>query len=113
MKCSECGSRLLLPLAGQVIYNHLAGEHVVGVYPLLADDTCHFLATDFDEAEWRDDAKAFAVSCHELDVPVAIEISGPVLARMPGSSSRPPYLPAMRTASVPPSSALPAPELDN
>ena len=75
VKCSECGNRLLLPLADQVIYDHLAGEHVVGVYPLLADDTCHFLAADFDEADWRDDAKAFAVSCHELDVPVAIEIS--------------------------------------
>jgi hypothetical protein len=75
VKCSECGNRLLLPLADQVIYDHLAGEHVVGVYPLLTDDTCHFLAADFDEADWRDDAKAFTVSCHELDVPVAIEIS--------------------------------------
>lgn len=75
VKCSECGNRLLLPLADQVIYDHLAGEHIVGVYPLLTDDTCHFLAADFDEADWRDDAKAFAVSCHELDVPVAIEIS--------------------------------------
>lgn len=43
VKCSECGNRLLLLLADQVIYDHLAGEHVVGVYPLLADDTCHFL----------------------------------------------------------------------
>jgi len=75
VKCSECGNRLLLPLADQVIYDHLAGKQVVGVYPLLADDTCHFLAADFDEADWRDDAKSFAVSCHELDVPVAIEIS--------------------------------------
>jgi superfamily II DNA or RNA helicase len=75
VKCSECGNRLLLPLADHVIYDHLVGEHVVGVYPLLADDTCHFLAVDFDEADWRDDTKAFAVSCHELDVPVAIEIS--------------------------------------
>ncbi len=75
VKCSDCGNRLLLPLADQVIYDHLAGEHVVGVYPLLTDDTCHFLAADFDEADWRDDAKAFAVSCHELSVPVAIEIS--------------------------------------
>jgi len=75
VKCSDCGNRLLLPLADHVIYDHLAGEHVVGIYPLLVDDTCHFLAADFDEADWRDDAKAFAVSCHELSVPVAIEIS--------------------------------------
>jgi len=75
VKCSECGNRLLLPLTDQVIYDHLVGEHVVGAYPLLVDDTCHFLAADFDEADWREDAKAFAVSCHELGVPVAIEIS--------------------------------------
>ncbi len=75
VRCSECGNRLLLPLDDRVIYDHLAGEHVVGVYPLLTDDTCHFLAADFDEADWREDAKAFAVSCHELGVPVAIEIS--------------------------------------
>lgn len=56
VKCGECGNRLLLPLADHVIYDHLAGEHVVGVYPLLTDDTCHFLAADFDEADWRDDA---------------------------------------------------------
>jgi hypothetical protein len=37
-----------------VIYDHLAGEHTIGVHPLLEDDTCHFLAVDFDEAEWRD-----------------------------------------------------------
>lgn len=72
VKCSECENRLLLPLADHAIYDHLVGEHVVGVYPLFADNTCHFLAADFDEADWRDDAKAFAVSCHELGVPVAI-----------------------------------------
>ena len=75
VKCGECGNRLLLQLADHVIYDHLAGDHVVGVYPLLTDDTCHFLAVDFDEADWRDDAKAFAASCHEIGVPVAIEIS--------------------------------------
>ena len=64
-----------IPLSDSVIFDHLAGEHTVGVYPLLEDDTCYFLAIDFDEAEWRDDARAFAQSCCELDVPVALEIS--------------------------------------
>jgi len=75
VKCSECRNRLLLPIDDRVIYNHLVSEHVVGVYPLLTDDHCHFLAADFDEADWRDDVKAFVVSCRELGVPVAIEIS--------------------------------------
>jgi superfamily II DNA or RNA helicase len=47
----------------------------VGVYPLLSDDTCHFLAVDFDEAEWREDSQAFVQSGHELGVPVALEVS--------------------------------------
>ena len=75
IKCGDCGNRKLLPLTDEVVYRHLAGEWVVGIYPLLSDDTCYFLAVDFDEAEWRDDSKAFVQSCHELDVPVALEIS--------------------------------------
>ena len=75
IKCGECNNRLLIPLSDQVIYEHLAGKRTVGVYPLLSDDTCHFLAADFDEAQWREDAKAFYLSCIELGVPVALEIS--------------------------------------
>ena len=75
IKCSDCSNRLLTPLSDAVIYDHLAGEHTVGVYPLLEDDTCYFLAVDFDEADWRDDARAFMRSCEELGVPAALEIS--------------------------------------
>ncbi|MHC8369736.1 TOTE conflict system archaeo-eukaryotic primase domain-containing protein [Pseudomonas sp. MDT1-85] len=75
IKCGDCGNRQLLPLTDEVVYRHLAGEVVVGIYPLLSDDTCYFLAVDFDEAEWRDDSIAFVQSCHELNVPVALEIS--------------------------------------
>lgn len=75
IKCSDCNHRLLRPLTDTVIYEHLAGRCTVGIYPLLADDCCHFLAADFDEAEWKEDAKAFIQSCHELGVPAALEIS--------------------------------------
>jgi len=75
IKCADCGNRLLKPLTDTVIYDHLAGEHTVGLYPLLEDDTCYFLAVDFDEAEWQDDARAFHQSCEELGVPVALEVS--------------------------------------
>jgi hypothetical protein len=46
IKCGDCSNRLLIPLSDAVIYDHLAGEHTVGVYPLLEDDTCYFLAVD-------------------------------------------------------------------
>ena len=75
IKCGDCGNRLLIPLSDAVIYGHLAGEHTVGVYPLLEDDTCYFLAVDFDEADWREDVCAFVRSCDELDVSAALEIS--------------------------------------
>ena len=75
IKWGDCGNRLLIPLSDAALYDHLAGEHTVGVYPLLEDDTCHFLAVDLDEADWRDDARAFMQSCHELGVPAALEIS--------------------------------------
>lgn len=75
IKCGDCGHRLLLPLTDAVIFKHLAGDLTVGVYPLLEDDTCHFLAVDFDEADWRDDARAFMQSCADLSVPAALEIS--------------------------------------
>lgn len=75
IKCGDCAHRVLQPLTDAVIYDHLAGEHTVGVYPLLEGDTCHFLAVDFDEADWREDAQAFIQSCTELGVSAAIEIS--------------------------------------
>ena len=75
IKCGDCSHRLLVPLSDSVIYDHLAGKQTVGVYPLLEDDTCHFLAVDFDEADWQQDAQAFIQSCGELGVPAALEIS--------------------------------------
>lgn len=75
IKCADCGHRRLLPLSDAVIHDHLAGKHTIGVYPLMPDDTCHFLAVDFDEAEWQDDVLAFAQSCDDLGVPVTLETS--------------------------------------
>ena len=70
-----CDCRELLLLTDQVIYNHLVGKQTIGIYPLLLDDTCCFLAVDFDDDHWRDDVQAFYESCCESNVPVSIEIS--------------------------------------
>lgn len=75
IKCSDCQQRQLLPLTDQVLFDHLAGRHTIGLYPLLSGDVCHLLAVDFDASDWRDDARAFVRSCRELGVPVALEIS--------------------------------------
>ena len=75
VKCGDCNQRQFLPLTNQVLYDHLAGKETVGIYPLLIDNSCYFLAADFDEADWREDAKAFKQSCRELSIPAALEIS--------------------------------------
>ncbi len=75
IKCGDCNHRQLKPLTDDVIYGHLTGKYTIGVYPLLDDDRCYFLAVDFDEADWRDDARAFVQSCESLKVPCALEIS--------------------------------------
>jgi len=75
VKCGECSKRLLLSVTDEVIFNHLSGKQTIGVYPLLNDDHCCFLAADFDKQEWREDAKALMESCRELDIPAALEIS--------------------------------------
>lgn len=75
VKCGNCNQRLLKPLTNGVIYDHLAGNHTVGIYPLIEDNRCYFLAADFDDEHWQEDAKGFMQSCRELDIRAALEIS--------------------------------------
>lgn len=75
IKCSACSNRKLLPLTDQVIFDHLSGNKTVGIYPMQADETCTFLAFDFDKQNWKEDVLAFAKVCKELGVPISIERS--------------------------------------
>ena len=86
VKCGECPSQAFIHVSNDVIECHLRGEDrirangrggdfVVGVYPLLFDDTCKFLAVDFDGENWSTDAFAFLATCRELDIPAALERS--------------------------------------
>jgi superfamily II DNA or RNA helicase len=75
VRCGECPSQAFVPISDQVILDHLQGRHVIGCYPLLPDETCWFVAADFDKADWRADVSAFTATCGELEVPVAIERS--------------------------------------
>jgi hypothetical protein len=68
-------TRKLLPLSDEVLRQHLEGKQTIGVYPLLVDETCWFLAVDFDKKSWRDDAVAFLETCRELGVSAALERS--------------------------------------
>jgi hypothetical protein len=74
-KCSDCANQSFIPVGEQLIAEHLQGRHVMGVYPLLEDETCWFLAVDFDKHAWQDDVMAFAETCRSARIPVAIERS--------------------------------------
>jgi len=88
IKCGECAARDLIPLTDSVLRNHLKGfdpddtrasvsrrEFVVGLYPLLPDNTCYFLAVDFDKDTWMEDVSGLIETCKDYDIPVAIERS--------------------------------------
>ena len=81
VKCAECPNRRFLPVTDDVIRWHLSGRDadgqtfVAGIYPLLLDETCFFLAIDFDKANWQDDAAAFLDTCRRLSIPAALERS--------------------------------------
>ncbi|MFH1846774.1 MAG: DEAD/DEAH box helicase family protein, partial [Candidatus Omnitrophota bacterium] len=75
LKCSECPNRELVSIDGNVIYNHLVGKQVIGIYPMLQNETCYFLAIDFDKTSWRDDAFAFKETCLREGIPVSVERS--------------------------------------
>ncbi len=63
------------PLTDQVIHDHLTGKLTAGVYPLLTDETCWFLAADFDKTTWQDDVRAFLQTCADWNIPAVLERS--------------------------------------
>ena len=86
VKCGDCPNQKFIPVTPEVIACHLRGEDrvrpngrggpfVAGVYPLLFDDTCGFLAVDFDGEHWVEDVQAFITTCRGIDVPAALERS--------------------------------------
>ncbi len=75
IKCSECPNQAFLPMDDTAILDHLRGRHVMGVYPLLHDESCWFLAADFDQADWLGDTSAFVQTCREKGVSCSIERS--------------------------------------
>lgn len=90
-ECKECGKprhqcrnldhRTFLQIDDSVVRMHLTGSDerghpfVMGVYPILLDETCWFLAIDFDKADWQRDAAAFLETCQSREIPAALERS--------------------------------------
>jgi superfamily II DNA or RNA helicase len=85
IKCSHCPNQAFVPVSDDVVKSHLQGRDVAnpgqaepfvaGVYPLMMDETCWFLAADFDRQCWQRDALAFLETCREKGVRAALERS--------------------------------------
>jgi len=74
-KCADCDNRDYLPLDSSVATRHLTGQIVAGIYPLLRNDHCRFLAMDFDGDNWTEDVAAIRKTCITENVPAAVERS--------------------------------------
>ncbi|MDE0512556.1 MAG: DEAD/DEAH box helicase family protein [Gammaproteobacteria bacterium] len=75
VKCGECPNQDFLRVTDEVVDWHLRGRQTIGVYPMLADGDCWFLAADFDKQTWQRDAEAFLATCRLKQIPSALERS--------------------------------------
>ncbi|NOU99396.1 TOTE conflict system archaeo-eukaryotic primase domain-containing protein [Paenibacillus planticolens] len=77
IKCADCSHREFIPITDEIISDHLDAKinHTIGIYPMLQDETCWFVAIDFDKRNWKQDAAAVMETCTMLQVPAALERS--------------------------------------
>ena len=81
IKCADCPNRQFLAITNDVVTWHLLGQDpqgrdfVMGIYPMLQDETCFFLAADFDGDAWQKDAEEFVAAAVKLGLPPALERS--------------------------------------
>lgn len=68
-------NKTLIPFTDEVIEKHIEGKETIGVYPILLDNTSYFIAADFDEASWKDDARNLVNECARSGLSAYTEIS--------------------------------------
>ena len=68
-------NKTLSPLTNHQIEKHLNGDHFIGIYPLLKDNTSWFIAADFDKAAWIEDCRLLIQVCKKNGLPAYLERS--------------------------------------
>lgn len=63
------------PFTARWAEKHLLGNSVLGVYPLLQDNTSWFIAADFDGEQWKDSVSNFHAVCKKHGLTAAVERS--------------------------------------
>lgn len=75
VKCSDCPNQNFPPLDHSAIHSHLTGRYTIGTYAIREDDSCIFLAADFDGAGWMQDIEAYRRAAEQMGISVAVERS--------------------------------------
>lgn len=75
VKCTECPHQKFPPLDEKAVEAHLRGAHSIGTYAIREDDSCLFLAADFDGDGWWEDVQALRQAGEQCRVPIAVERS--------------------------------------
>lgn len=75
VRCGACPNQAFVKPVEDELLAHLRGRQVMGVYPLLPDDTTWLLAVDLDGRSWRTDVAALREACRELEVVPTVERS--------------------------------------
>jgi hypothetical protein len=80
MKCGECQNHNFAKYDANSVEKHLKGQMTIGIYPMFPDETCRFLAFDFDGKDYspddlRRDVNAIREACGEKGISMATERS--------------------------------------
>lgn len=75
VKCSDCQGQSFLKLDEVAVEAHLRGTATIGTYAISMNDSCVFLACDFDGDGWQDDVRTYRNVAKSLGVDVAVERS--------------------------------------
>jgi hypothetical protein len=75
VKCSDCPNQNFPPLDYSAIHSHLTGRHIIVTYAIREDDSCIFLAADFDGDGWMQDIEAYRRAAEQMGISVGIERS--------------------------------------
>jgi hypothetical protein len=72
--CINCPNENRKDFGAEEVHNHLIGEKAYAIYPLF-NNSCYFLAIDFDDKEFKDCALAYKKECDKHNIDSIIELS--------------------------------------
>lgn len=64
-----------LSLTDEQIAKHLNGQQLIGLYPLLQNNTSWLVAADFDKQNWLEECQRFINLCNKKNIPAYLERS--------------------------------------